>query len=64
MKNHLNYFFNISNKENGSIKITLDISKQRQLFKFFAEYCFFVFKSLSNSLGLEWRIMKYINNGA
>lgn len=64
MKENLNNFFNICNKANGSIQVTLDVYKQKRLFKFFAEYCFFVFKSLSNSLELDWKILKYMNNEA
>jgi len=64
MKNYLQYFFNVNNKENGSIQLSLDVSRQRKLFKFFAEYCFFIFKSLSQTLELEWRILKHMNNEA
>lgn len=57
MKNYLERYFEIQEGESGSLILRTIPTKQTKLFKFICEYAFQIFKSLSISLDLEWKVL-------
>ena len=60
-RNILSYFFDIKMLNDRTKKITLSVNKASELLELICEYSFLIFKCLSKSNNLDWKILVNMN---